>query len=88
MYSQLIKHSLLIKVLKDITNRYKLLRGHLVNYTIGWDCHGLPIELKALKDPKNKQVNLKDPVNLRQAGNMFRNTYPLVFVFLYIFNAT
>jgi len=36
------------KVLKDIVNRWKLLSGHKVLYTPGWDCHGLPIELKAL----------------------------------------
>lgn len=38
------------KTLKDIINRYKLLRGHRVLYRPGWDCHGLPIELKACKD--------------------------------------
>ncbi|OWF46981.1 Isoleucine--tRNA ligase, mitochondrial [Mizuhopecten yessoensis] len=37
------------KILKDITNRYKLLKGYKVHYVPGWDCHGLPIELKALK---------------------------------------
>ena len=38
------------KVLKDIVNRYKLLRGYRINYRPGWDCHGLPIELKACKE--------------------------------------
>lgn len=37
------------KVLKDIVNRYKVMRGYRVNYVPGWDCHGLPIELKALQ---------------------------------------
>ena len=36
------------KVIKDITNRYRLLRGDRISYVPGWDCHGLPIELKAL----------------------------------------
>ena len=36
------------KVLKDIVNRFQLLRGKQVHFTPGWDCHGLPIELKAL----------------------------------------
>ena len=40
---------LLNKVLKDVINRYKLLRGQRVDYVPGWDCHGLPIELKALE---------------------------------------
>jgi hypothetical protein len=37
------------KVLKDIINRHQLLRGKRVDFTPGWDCHGLPIELKALE---------------------------------------
>ncbi|KAG3026796.1 Isoleucine--tRNA ligase [Phytophthora cactorum] len=36
------------KTLKDIINRYQLLRGRRVRYVPGWDCHGLPIEHKAL----------------------------------------
>ncbi|ODO00230.1 isoleucine-tRNA ligase [Cryptococcus amylolentus CBS 6273] len=36
------------KVLKDIINRYKVIRGHRVHYVPGWDTHGLPIEQKAL----------------------------------------
>lgn len=36
------------KTLKDITNRYHLLTGARIDFVPGWDCHGLPIELKAL----------------------------------------
>jgi len=36
------------KVLKDVTNRIALLQGRDVTFVPGWDCHGLPIELKAL----------------------------------------
>ncbi|SPO27544.1 probable ISM1 - isoleucine--tRNA ligase, mitochondrial [Ustilago trichophora] len=36
------------KILKDITNRFQVLRGMRVHYMPGWDCHGLPIEAKAL----------------------------------------
>eukprot|EP00105_Crassostrea_gigas_P016983 XP_011434582.1 PREDICTED: isoleucine--tRNA ligase, mitochondrial [Crassostrea gigas] len=46
------------KVLKDIINRYNLLQGYRVHYVPGWDCHGLPIELKALK--KSKKQTLSD----------------------------
>ncbi|CAD6940236.1 unnamed protein product [Tilletia caries] len=35
------------KILKDIVNRYNVLAGRRVHYMPGWDCHGLPIELKA-----------------------------------------
>jgi isoleucyl-tRNA synthetase len=34
---------------QDICNRYKLLRGFRIHYVPGWDCHGMPIEVKALE---------------------------------------
>ncbi|SCU85126.1 LADA_0D05842g1_1 [Lachancea dasiensis] len=37
------------KILKDIINRFQMLQGKYVYYKSGWDCHGLPIELKALQ---------------------------------------
>lgn len=37
------------KILKDIIIRVKVQQGHRVKYVPGWDCHGLPIELKALE---------------------------------------
>ena len=37
------------KALKDMINRWQLLRGRRVRFTPGWDCHGLPIELRALQ---------------------------------------
>ncbi|EIN08861.1 isoleucyl-tRNA synthetase [Punctularia strigosozonata HHB-11173 SS5] len=46
------------KILKDIINRYHVLLGHRVHYVPGWDCHGLPIENKALKRLR------KDPLKL------------------------
>lgn len=51
-------HIFLLQVLKDIINRYNLLQGYGVHYVPGWDCHGLPIELKALS--KNKKQTLSD----------------------------
>ena len=35
---------------QDITLRWKILRGFKVHFIPGWDCHGLPIELKALQE--------------------------------------
>ena len=47
------------KVLKDIINKYKTLKGFKVHYVPGWDCHGLPIELKVLQNLKsNERKNL------------------------------
>lgn len=37
------------KVLKDIIVKQKNMSGYKANYVPGWDTHGLPIELKAMK---------------------------------------
>ncbi|KAH7320030.1 tRNA synthetases class I-domain-containing protein [Stachybotrys elegans] len=37
------------KILKDMILRWQVQRGRRVVYRPSWDCHGLPIELKALK---------------------------------------
>lgn len=50
------------KVLKDIIVRYALMTGYRIEYVPGWDCHGLPIELKAIKDAGN----IQDPIKIRQ----------------------
>jgi isoleucyl-tRNA synthetase len=42
------------KVIKDAINRFKMLQGFRVPFVPGWDCHGLPIELVALEQLKNK----------------------------------
>ena len=59
------------KVLKDIINKYKLLRGHKVHYVPGWDCHGLPIELKVLQGLKKEEREALTPITLRQKAKEF-----------------
>lgn len=44
------------KVLKDMVNRTMIMGGRRVDYRPGWDCHGLPIELKALQELRAKQI--------------------------------
>ena len=34
------------KILKDIVVKSRLLQGYGIDFTPGWDCHGLPIELR------------------------------------------
>ncbi|HTB80447.1 MAG TPA: isoleucine--tRNA ligase [Opitutaceae bacterium] len=43
------------KVLKDVTLRYKSMRGFRTPYVPGWDCHGLPIEQKVARDLQEKK---------------------------------
>lgn len=52
------------KILKDIINRFQLLNGKHVVYIPGWDCHGLPIELKAL-NKLNDQLDRISPTKIR-----------------------
>ena len=59
------------KVLKDIINKYKLLQGHKTDYIPGWDCHGLPIELKVLQKIKSKERKELTPLKLRQKAQEF-----------------
>ncbi|XGV94880.1 MAG: isoleucine--tRNA ligase [Leptolyngbya sp. BL-A-14] len=59
------------KVLKDIINKYQLLRGRKVRYVPGWDCHGLPIELKVLQTLKSEERKALTPLKLRQKAKEF-----------------
>lgn len=59
------------KTLKDIINKYKLLRGHKVRYVPGWDCHGLPIELKVLQSMKSEEREGLTPLKLRRKARDF-----------------
>jgi len=54
------------KVLKDIINKYKTLKGYKVHYVPGWDCHGLPIELKVLQNLKSDERKNLRALNLRK----------------------
>lgn len=59
------------KILKDIINRYKMLQGRKVRYVPGWDCHGLPIELKVLQNMKSAERQNLTPLQLRQKAKEF-----------------
>ncbi|KAH7018412.1 tRNA synthetases class I-domain-containing protein [Microdochium trichocladiopsis] len=60
------------KILKDMINRVKVQQGRRVNYIPGWDCHGLPIELKALEAAKGKKLSR---LEIRKAArNLASNT--------------
>lgn len=37
----------MVQILKDFIVKFQLLQGRKSVYRPGWDCHGLPIELKA-----------------------------------------
>ncbi|EXJ64952.1 isoleucyl-tRNA synthetase [Cladophialophora yegresii CBS 114405] len=59
------------KIVKDIICRSKLSEGRRVDYIPGWDCHGLPIELKALEKHGWARGQGVDPVAIRSAARKF-----------------
>ncbi|QNN23840.1 isoleucine--tRNA ligase [Planctomycetales bacterium ZRK34] len=52
---------LLNKVLKDIVVRSRCMLGFDTPFVPGWDCHGLPIEHKVLKDLGDKAKDMVAP---------------------------
>lgn len=62
------------KLLKDIILRQKSLKGHRTPYVPGWDCHGLPIEHKVMKELQAKQQELT-PIDIRKACAAFSAGY-------------
>ncbi|MBD2120852.1 isoleucine--tRNA ligase [Trichocoleus sp. FACHB-262] len=59
------------KILKDIINKFHLLQGRKVRYVPGWDCHGLPIELKVLQNMKPDERQKLTPLDLRHKARDF-----------------
>ncbi len=59
------------KILKDTINKYQLLQGRKVRYVPGWDCHGLPIELKVLQAMKPEERRNLTPIELRQRAKVW-----------------
>ncbi|KAJ3519689.1 hypothetical protein NM688_g9264 [Phlebia brevispora] len=58
------------KILKDIINRYHVSIGDRVHYLPGWDCHGLPIENKVLKNI-GKDVHEVPPMTIRKEAEAY-----------------
>uniref|UniRef100_A0AAQ4QAJ2 Isoleucine--tRNA ligase, mitochondrial n=2 Tax=Gasterosteus aculeatus aculeatus TaxID=481459 RepID=A0AAQ4QAJ2_GASAC len=56
------------KILKDIRNRFEMLRGRQIHFVPGWDCHGLPIELKALGELGTSGLS---PLQIRRKAREF-----------------
>ena len=55
------------KILKDFIVKSKTMTGRYTPYVPGWDTHGLPIELRALKDGGLSKLGTGvDPVELRK----------------------
>ncbi|WFD33309.1 isoleucine--tRNA ligase [Malassezia cuniculi] len=55
------------KIIKDIMIRFQVLCGRRVNYVPGWDCHGLPIEIKA-QGELGQTAQTASPSEIRQTA--------------------
>jgi len=62
------------KVLKDIILRYYDMKGYYTPYIPGWDTHGLPTELKAIKE-KGLNRHEVGPVVFREACEEIARKY-------------
>ena len=54
------------KVLKDLVIKSKSMAGYECPYVPGWDCHGLPIEFKVVKESKGLE-----PAEIRTRSEVF-----------------
>jgi len=59
------------KILKDIINKHALLQGRRARFVPGWDCHGLPIELKVLQGLGSEERRQLTPVDLRRRAHAY-----------------
>lgn len=62
------------KVLKDFIVKYKFLRGYFAPYVPGYDTHGLPTELKVLKELNVSKEEIS-PVELRERCREYAAKY-------------
>ncbi len=62
------------KVLKDIILKYKTMAGFDTPYIPGWDCHGLPIEVKVMAELGDKARDM-DKVEVRRLCKKYASKY-------------
>ena len=58
------------KILKDLVVKSKTMAGFLAPYVPGWDCHGLPIEFKVVKETRGLS-----PVEVRKRSEAFARSF-------------
>lgn len=56
-------HHVIARTLKDMTCRYKTMKGYQVKRKAGWDTHGLPVEIEV-----EKQLGITDKKQIEEYG--------------------
>ena len=62
------------KTLKDFIVKVRTMSGFDAPYVPGWDCHGLPIEIKVDDDLGRKKLEM-DPMEVRDACRRYADKY-------------
>ena len=62
------------KILKDFIVKTRTMSGNDSPYVPGWDCHGLPIEIKVDHDLGRKKLEM-DPLEVREACRAYAQKY-------------
>jgi len=62
------------KVLKDLVVKYKTMKGFRSPYVPGWDCHGLPIEVKVMAELGDKAHDM-DKLQIRKLCKKYASKY-------------
>ncbi len=62
------------KVLKDLVVKYKTMAGFDAPYVPGWDCHGLPIEVKVVSE-LGEQAKEMDKAQIRKHCQKYASKY-------------
>src|SRR6266850_5933355 len=62
------------KLVKDFIVKSKNMAGFDAPYVPGWDCHGLPIEIKVDESLGRKKLEM-DPLQVRQACRKYAEKY-------------
>ncbi|KAK2086658.1 Isoleucine--tRNA ligase, mitochondrial [Saguinus oedipus] len=57
-------------ILKDIASRFHMMTGSKIHFVPGWDCHGLPIEVKVLAELGGEAQNLS-AIEIREKARSF-----------------
>ncbi len=60
------------RTLKDIVLKSKSMAGFSTPFTPGWDCHGLPIEHKMIKELDEES---RDPITIRKKSEAYARRY-------------
>ena len=62
------------KILKDFIVKSRTMSGFDAPYVPGWDCHGLPIEIKVDNDLGRKKLEM-NPLDVREACRVYAQKY-------------